>query len=581
MVKNNKMLTLSTFKTISYMVISSFLVGALSHAESLHIPDDQSYIQEADKSFAVYIGKELTEDGYTLLGGFGHEPSSHWLEIVPAQNHTADAEITVGVTDEARLPGKLTKIPQVAHTYRYITSNYSEFAGFPAPLTNGGLNEKGVAGRDVWSSSRPELVEMTPSEQTGPQYSDLSRIAMERASSAREAVEILGALIDAYGFSTYGGNSHLFADSNEGWVFIEMAGGQGLWAAERLSSNEIRVSYPGYIHDFPIEAIENNHENYLGSNNLISFALEQGWYDPDTDDTFNIQNVYQVPFPTEPFDVGEVASKDDPSPYRNPISLEEEFNTLNNIKLEDVMRIVRDPRWSDDRAGYGQVAQLRDDLNYAENQTLWVATTAAITAPYLPIAIGTTHLPIEYSQHRYLTAKASSTFLDPEYAAQEATESATQIFKRLMYATHVNPKKNLKKVTDAFEGFEADLIINWQKLIEEAEKSGNSNTLTDYTNAAAINGLKLGYLLLDELVTEILAEESFHEPKVEKDSGETASTHSKPMNLRSRYTSRDRVNLDLGGGWAEGSATERAGKYGDPAKVPDYSSVKLIGHPID
>ena len=32
--------------------------------------------------------------------------------------------------------------------------NYSAFAGFPAPLTNGGLNEHHVAARDIWSPSR-------------------------------------------------------------------------------------------------------------------------------------------------------------------------------------------------------------------------------------------------------------------------------------------------------------------------------------------------------------------------------------------------------------------------------------------
>ena len=100
-----------------------------------------------------------------MLGGFGHEPSSHWVEVVPEQEHPEGSTITVGATEEADLPGELTEIPQVEETYRYITSNYSEFAGFPAPLTNGGLNEKNVAARDVWSDSREELVDMTPDGQ--------------------------------------------------------------------------------------------------------------------------------------------------------------------------------------------------------------------------------------------------------------------------------------------------------------------------------------------------------------------------------------------------------------------------------
>jgi dipeptidase len=165
------------------------------------------------------VGKGLSNDGSVQLGGSGDEPSSHWLEVVPERDHPADSTMTVGVTAAANIPGELMQIPQVAHTYRYLTMNYSEYEGFPLPLTNGGLNEHNVAARHVWSTSRQELVAMTPNPQRGPQYSDLSRFTMERARSAREAVDILGALIDEYGFSTYGGNSHLFADENEGWVF--------------------------------------------------------------------------------------------------------------------------------------------------------------------------------------------------------------------------------------------------------------------------------------------------------------------------------------------------------------------------
>src|SRR5690606_30061403 len=115
------------------------------------------------------------------------------------------------------------------------------------------------------------------------------------------------------------------------------------------------------------------------------FAQEQGWYDPRTDDVFDLQQVYQQPFPTEEFEVGEVADPEDPAPYRNPISLEAELEELAPVSLQDMMRLVRDPRWSDDRSGYGHVAELRSDLVDPRLITLWVAPTAAVTAPYTPI----------------------------------------------------------------------------------------------------------------------------------------------------------------------------------------------------
>lgn len=99
-------------------------------------------------SYAFYIGKDLTADGSVMLGGTGEEVSSHWLQLFPAKDHSANATITVGVTQDAVLPGYLIEIPQVSHTHRYMSMEYSDFEGFPAPLTNGGLNEKGVAVRD-------------------------------------------------------------------------------------------------------------------------------------------------------------------------------------------------------------------------------------------------------------------------------------------------------------------------------------------------------------------------------------------------------------------------------------------------
>ena len=101
-------------------------------------------------SYAIYVGKNLTADGSVFIGGTGDEPSSHWLEIVPRKNHTAGETVSVGVTKEANYPGEMIDIPQVPVTAKYITMNYSEYRGFPAPLTNGGLNEYGVAARDVW-----------------------------------------------------------------------------------------------------------------------------------------------------------------------------------------------------------------------------------------------------------------------------------------------------------------------------------------------------------------------------------------------------------------------------------------------
>src|SRR5699024_4390615 len=143
----------------------------------------------------------------------------------------------------------------------------------------------------------------------------------------------------------------------------------------------------------PPEAVDGSHDDFRGSDNLVELAEAQSWYDPDEDDSFNLQEVFLQPFPADSFEPNETADAEDEAPYRNPMSLEEEISMLgDSITLEDMMRLVRDPRWSDDRSGYGHVAQLRDDLPDPRLATLWLAPTASATAPYIPISIGTQEL---------------------------------------------------------------------------------------------------------------------------------------------------------------------------------------------
>lgn len=438
-------------------------------------------------SYAFYVGKELTEDGSVLVGGTGEEVSSHHLEIVPRATHRRGTTVRVGVTAEARIPGEQTEIPQVPVTFRYLSMSYSDFAGFPPPLTNGGLNEYQVAVRDVWAPSREELVAMTPTPQTGPQYSDLARIVLQRAKTAREGVEIIGRLINRYGYSTYGGNTHLIADPEEAWVVWELAGGQRLWAAERLGADEIRILYPGYIEEFPLDFTRD--PDFLGAPHLIDFAVEQGWYAPDDGTPFNVHEVYGKQG---------VPARRPQQKYLSPEDLERQLHSLAPVGVAEMIDAVRDPRISDDEAGYGEVAHLRAGLP-RELGLLWVAPTSSVTAPFLPWWIGVQEVPPEFSQHRYLTKDAASTFLDPDYAAQEATLSAGRLFKRLLYHTSEHPDVFFDLVTETLRGFEAKLLERHvtaertaQVLIEAGETDLARHHLTLFSHHAASEALSLG-----------------------------------------------------------------------------------------
>ena len=119
-------------------------------------------------SYAIFVGRERSADGCGFLAGYGDEPSSHWLEVAPRMQYPAGSRVEVGVTPQAAMPGLRSEVPQVAETARNLRVGYSYYLGVPAPITNGGLNEHGVAVRDVWSPSSERLVALTPPDQTGP-----------------------------------------------------------------------------------------------------------------------------------------------------------------------------------------------------------------------------------------------------------------------------------------------------------------------------------------------------------------------------------------------------------------------------
>jgi dipeptidase len=411
----------------------------------------------------------------------------------PHGRHAPGETILVGVTKEANFPGELIGIPQVPVTAKYITMNYSEFLGLPAPLTNGGLNEYGVAARDIWSPTRKELAAMTPNPQRGVNYSDLSRIVMERAHSAREAVEITGQLIDKYGYATYGGNSHLFADAKEGWVLIDFAGGKGLWIAERLGPNDIRMSHPGYILEIPLD-FQKHPDKFLGSSNFISFAEERGWYDPHSGKPFNVDEVYQL---------GRGRSD---SVKIIEERLRQTSQTAGKITLRDFMDAVRDPIVSADWNGYGQVAHLRQGVSHPELNMLWIAATGSITTPFVPYWIGVDKVPLEYGKHRYLSHREEEAFVTKDFQIQEASQFAYITFKRLMYYTCDKPEKFLPEVSEAITAFENQSMEQSKtieataaKLYGVAEKQMGDDVLTNYSNRRAADALSLGSALLGSI----------------------------------------------------------------------------------
>ena len=461
-------------------------------------------------SYGLYIGKNLTSDGHAWLAGYGDEPSSHWLEIIPRKKHKLNKTISVGVTEDADMPGILTKIPQVIETHKHIRVSYSYYLGVPTPITNGGLNENGVAVRDIWSTSRKELIDMTPKDQKGPNYSDLARIVLERATSAREAVKIVSNLIKKYGESTYGGNSHIFADSNEAWIMIQFAGGVGLWVAERLGSNSIRASRPGYIEEIPIK--QKNNPNFLYSDNLIKFCRDKGWYSKG------------------PFNVNKILG-DGKGRWKGVQWIEEKIKKLSErpekINLKDVMWAIRTSKLTGDTAGYGQIVPLFNP-SFNDLRMLWHSPIGAVASTFSPVFIGQNVIPEEFMMHKYLTVGESHRFSDERKKnvkdsislvsqSVESTVSAVYECKRLLYLILQNEKLFFTVATKLFENREKDLIkktIHILKivkiLLKKKERSLSEKILNNFSINELRDGLKLVQILSKNMETYIRQTKGFN-----------------------------------------------------------------------
>ena len=451
-------------------------------------------------SVAVYVGKNLTRDGSVLLAGFGDEPSSHWLVVEPRRAHPPGATIAVGATETggyggAVLPGELIEIPQVAETFAYLSMDYSYFAGFPAPLTNGGMNEHGLAVRDVALFSRRDLVAMTPVPQHGPQYSDLARIVLERARTAREAVAIATDLIGRHGFTTYGGNSHVFADPNEGWVLLEFAGGEGLWVARRLGPDDIWINWRGYhgigfVQTLPADWRDD--PDYLASDNFVSFAVEQGWHAADA---------------ARPFPVIDVYARPDQYSEESAQEARAVQAALRAVAKDVAPRLLMELLHASgkDSSGYGQVAHLRAGVR-PELRTLWVAPAPPLTAPFVPWRIGVLSVPPEYRRHRYLTAGEDARMIDPAQRGIESTRYANRVAKRLFYLVDEHRQDYLPEVAAALQIFDerqlaaqAGIERTATVLFDAGETALARRYLTEQSHAAAAEALRLMQALSDSV----------------------------------------------------------------------------------
>ena len=157
------------------------------------------------------------------------------------------------------------------------------------------MNEHSLIITETTYGGRPELED----SKGGIDYGSLIYITLQRAKTAREAIDVIVNLANTYGYAS-SGESFSIADQNEAWIMELIGKGSKLddkgnntrkgivWVARRIPDGYVSGhANQARITTFPL----NDKENCLYSSDVISFAREMGYFN-GKDEEFSFCDAY-------------------------------------------------------------------------------------------------------------------------------------------------------------------------------------------------------------------------------------------------------------------------------------------------
>ncbi len=199
-------------------------------------------------------------DSHTLFGE---------LYRYPAANHAAGEMLKIYEWDTGKYLGE---IPQVAHTYSVI----------------GNINEWGVTIAETTFGGREELVDTTGLID----YGSLIYIALQRAKTASEAIDVMTHLVEQYGYCSEG-ESFSVGDPNEVWIMEMLGKGVGqkgaVWVAQRIPDGYVS----GHANQARITKINfADKANVRYAKDVVSVARKRGYFNGKKDADFDFAAAY-------------------------------------------------------------------------------------------------------------------------------------------------------------------------------------------------------------------------------------------------------------------------------------------------
>ena len=225
----------------------------------------------------LIVGKLASTDGSVMCtyncDGFGFASSLSWSA---AGRHAPGEMISIrGFGPFAREP---RQIAQVDYTYGVV----------------GLMNENQVSIVETTWDGRKELAR----SEGFLDYFTLMDLALQRSTTAREAIEVMHNLVQEYGYNSTG-ESFAVCDKNEAWIMEIIGKGPGrkgaVWVAMRVPDDCISAyANSSRIRQFPQAKKADKKKGFcivegecMYAADVISFAREMGWYDgPDKDFSF-------------------------------------------------------------------------------------------------------------------------------------------------------------------------------------------------------------------------------------------------------------------------------------------------------
>ena len=204
-----------------------------------------------DNCFSVIAGRSATVDGSVLMAHNEDDSGEQMLNIYV--------------------------VPATDRSLRYI---WCEFPGME--VADVMMNQFGVSIASNGCPSREDKGELTDG---GVLYEVRLSVA-KYARTAREAMELIGSMVETFGYRG-SGRSYIVADPSEGWVVSVVKGKH--WVAQRVPDDQV-MTIPNYYVIGEVDLTDET--NFAGSEDLIEYALQRGWYDPARDGAFHFAKAY-------------------------------------------------------------------------------------------------------------------------------------------------------------------------------------------------------------------------------------------------------------------------------------------------